>query len=72
MVTRAPIVSLKALCIQYTVYIFDFDALGMVQIVESMLMLINLHKIEITHYCHNLFSYLFARDRMSTGTGFCG
>ena len=47
MATRGPIVFPKVLWMQHLQIIFDFNALDMVQIFKSMLMVINWYKTEI-------------------------
>ena len=53
MVTCGPIVFPKVLWMQHLQVIFDFNALDMVQIFKSMLMVINWYKTEITQYFYN-------------------
>ena len=50
MVTCGPIVFPKVLWRQHLQIIFDFNALDMVQIFKSMLMVINWYKNEIAQY----------------------
>ena len=64
MVTCGPIVFPKVLWMQHLQIIIDFNALDMVQIFKSMLMVMNWYKTEIARYFYKwcIFLYLL-QDR---------
>ena len=63
MVTCGPIFFPKVLWMQHLQIIFDFNALDMVQIFKSMLMVKNWYKTEITQYFYKWFFLYLLQDR---------
>ena len=70
MVTCGPIVFSKVLWMQHLQIIFDFNALDMVQIFKSMLMVIKWYKTEIAQYfCKRCFFYIYYQREIMNRKG---